>query len=308
MKVIILLLLFVGFLASFRKLQNLDEMRERWMRTTKEMNAASRQRTLAERQSILRLQENNSLWYAVEKVLMYSGLSVKYPRFTAEWWVLLNLAAGAAVWIGGLVFFGAVPALFGVTGLYLAEYMVIGILRRRALRQTEQNLTKLLDFLGNYSITTGEITGIFDQVSRYMEEPIKSALEACYYEASTTGDSSAALLMMAERLEHPKFKELARNLEISIRYCADLSALVNGSRRSLREYLHSVQQRRGLMREGFINLALLLGMSVLVLLSIGKLTGMEMKSLLLEDWPGRIGLGLLGLIFVIFLSKMKQFE
>lgn len=81
-----------------------------------------------------------------------------------------------------------------------------------------------------------------------------------------------ALLAMAERIEHPKFKELARNMEVSVRYCADFSVLVNSSRRSLREYLRVAQERRGMLREGAINLALLAGMSVVVLLIVGSFT------------------------------------
>lgn len=91
---------------------------------------------------------------------------------------------------------------------------------------------------------------ILGQVSRYVEEPLKGALEECAYEAQTTpGDSSLALLSMAERIEHPKIKELARNLEISIRYMADLTTLVDSSRRSAREYLRMEEERKGMLEE-----------------------------------------------------------
>ena len=133
---------------------------------------------------------------------------------------------------------------------------------------TNENLLKCLNFLGNYSLTAGEITMILGQVSRYVEEPLKGALEECAYEAQTTGDSSLALLSMAERIEHPKIKELARNLEISIRYMADLTTLVDSSRRSAREYLRMEEERKGMLREAGINMALLLGMSVFALLTV----------------------------------------
>lgn len=55
------------------------------------------------------------------------------------------------------------------------------------------------EFLGNYSLTAGEITSVLGQVSKYMEEPLRSAMEECAYEAQITGDHSTALLTMAER-------------------------------------------------------------------------------------------------------------
>ena len=159
---------------------------------------------------------------------------------------------------------------------------------------------KFLDFLGNYSITAGEVTGIFKQVSRYVDEPLKSVLDECYYEAQTTGDTGLALLAMAEKIEHPKFKELIRNMEISIRYAADFSILVQSSRRSMREYLRSGSERKSLLREAMINMLLLLGLSFFIFLTVDGLIETSMWQVLFYTLPGRIGLGVLGVIFGLF--------
>ena len=165
---------------------------------------------------------------------------------------------------------------------------------------------KLLDFLGNYSITAGEVTGILYQVSRYMEEPLRSALESCYYEAQLTGDTGLALLSMAEKVEHPKFKELARNMEVSIRYCADFTALVAGSKRSLREYLRVAQERKGMLQEAVVNMGLLLGLSLVILTAVGSLVQMSVSQLLLGTLPGKVGLCVLAVICVLFIGQFHR--
>lgn len=273
MRILILVLLFVGFFLLFRELGTLKYVADALKRTRNGMNAAARQRSLADRQNLLSMQEKHSRWYSLEQQLQYCGVKKRFPGITAEWWLLGNLGAASVLFtlvsaVGGAGTAAAV--LLGCAGL---ERLLLCRLRKVNLRRTEENLTKLLDFLGNYSITSGEITGIFGQISRYMEEPVKSALDVCCYEAATTGDVGMALLSMAEQIEHPKFKELARNMEVSVRYCADFSVLVNSSRRSLREYLRVAQERRGMLREGAINLALLAGMSIVVLLIVGSFTG-----------------------------------
>ncbi len=209
---------------------------------------------------------------ALEKKLCYSGMKMRFPGVTAEIWIAGNLAVAAAALVILSAFFGVMAAFAGVAVLVILEAFVMQYFQTANLKAVNEHMMKFLDFLGNYSITAGDVTGIFHQVSRYMEEPIKSALEACYYEAQTTGDTGLALLSMAEKIEHPKFKELARNMEVSVRYCADFSVLVNSSRRSLREYLRVAQERRGMLREGAINLALLAGMSIVVLLIVGSFT------------------------------------
>ncbi len=268
-KLLILSFLFGGFFLLFRELEALKHIADTLKKTRIGMNAASRQRSLADRQKLLSVQEKHSRWYSMEQQLQYCGVKSRFPGITAEWWILGNLAAASMI-------FTAVSLLRG-PGLGAAAVLLCGVLeslifrrlRKLNFRRTETNLTKLLDFLDNYSVASGEITGIFGQISRYMDEPIKSALDTCCYEAATTGDVSMALLAMQEHIEHPKFKELARNIEVSVRYCADFSVLVNSSRRSLREYLKVSQERKGMLREAAVNLGLLAGMSAAVLLIVG---------------------------------------
>ena len=181
------------------------------------------------------------------------------------------------------------------------EYLVLSTLRAEELRVTNENLLKCLNFLGNYSLTAGEITMVLGQVSRYVEEPLKGALEECAYEAQTTGDSSLALLSMAERIEHPKIKELARNLEISIRYMADLTTLVDSSRRSAREYLRMEEERKGMLREAGINMAF-------ALLTVDRLIDVSVWKIVSGTLPGHLAVGIYGLILFLFLRKLYGFR
>ena len=306
MRVVFFVLIFAGIYLALAELRVPAVMRRVLLQKLDEVNAAARERNLADRQNLLLLQDTYSFWYRLEQRLCYSGIKARFPGLTAEWWLVGNILVCAGAVFIVIPFGGILRALLAALLLLAVESRWLIFLSKRNLRRTEENLIRLLDFLGNYSIASGDITGVFSQVSRYMEEPVKSALEACSYETSTTGDASAALLAMAESVEHPKFKELARNMEISSRYCADFTALVASSRRSLREYLRSEQERRGMFREAMINLLLLAGMSIVVLFSVGKLTGTDMRVLLTETWPGRIGLGCLALIAIFFGSRMGK--
>lgn len=175
-------------------------------------------------------------------------------------------------------------------------------------RSVNEDLLKCLNFLGNYSLTAGEITSVLGQVSKYMEEPLRSAMEECAYEAQITGDHSTALLTMAEKVEHPKFKELARNLEISIRYMADLTTLVDSSRRSVREYLRTEEERKGMLREAAINMGLLAAMSIFALLTVDRLIDESVWKILLQTLPGHLAAGGYVGIFFLFLRKVYGFR
>lgn len=303
---LVFLLLCLGFYLLFYEIDLLRKISVLLKRTREDMDAASRQRILEGRKQLMDLRQKHSLLFSLEQILQYSGLKNYVPGLTVEWWLAGNAAALSGIFIGIWIFAGLMPAVAAVVLLAAAEAAAIRAMRTANLRRVNNNLMKLLDFLGNYSVTAAEATGVFSQVSRYMEEPLRSVLDACCTEAQITGDAGLALLSMAEKIEHPKFKELTRNMEISVRYSADFSALVLSSRRSLREYLRVSQERRGMLREAAVNMALLLGMSFVVLLTVGHLTEVSLWTLLAGTIPGRVGTCILLVIFGLFAGQLRK--
>ena len=306
LKALIFICLFLGFYLLFYQGRVLAWFSRILKKTQKDMDLAARRRGLENRKQLMELQENHSLWFRWERLLYYSGIRQRFPSISAEIWVAASVTVTGLLFLAAMAFGGIGTALLTVAAVMAAEWVTLRYLRARNLRRVNDNLLKLLDFLGNYSITAAEITGILDQVSRYMEEPVKTALEECYMEAQVTGDAGTALLSMAEKVEHPKFQELARNMEISIRYCADFTALVNSSRRSLREHLRIAQERKAMLREAVVNMALLLVMSMAVLLAVGHLISLSFRELVWGTIPGRIGLGALGAIFLLFWLQLQK--
>lgn len=288
MRFLIFFILLAGFYLLFREMQLLNKMGAVWEKTRTGMEATSRQRLLSGRKELLELQTKSSFWWSLDKKLRYSGLQRRFPGLTAEWWLLGNLLVQGCLFLAALALSGGLGAVCVCLFSQLACEVLFAVCRLKNVRRVNDNLLKLLDFLGNYSMTAGELTGVLEQVSRYMEEPIRGALEHCCFEAEITGDTGLALLSMAQQLEHPKFKELARSMEISVRYCADFSAMVSGSRRSMREYLRGVQERRGILREAMLQMGLLLMMSVAILVIAGRLIGAGLPELLFGSIPGRL--------------------
>lgn len=298
------ILLFIGFAALLYRIRWLERLTGILLRTKGSWEEASRQRLLENRRSLKEVQKKHSLWMRLERELTYSGWRVRFPFLTAERFLAASVSLGACAALALLSLAGGKGAVAGASVFFLLLYLGIQWGKLRAMRSVNDNLLKFLDFLGSYSITAGEITGIFHQVSRYVEEPMQSVLEECYYEAQTTGDTCLALLSMAEKIEHPKFKELVRNMEISLRYCADFTALVNSSKRSVREYLRLGAERRGMLREAVVNMALLLVMSGIVLMTVDGMIAVSVWDILWRTLPGWIALGVMGTIFLLFLRQL----
>lgn len=303
--ILIFLLLLVGFGILFQRIRWLKLATEVLQRTRSGVELAARERLLNKRRQLMDLQRENTFMLKLEQELVYCGWKRRFSFLTAEVWLLSNVVLLALVfltvlvlcrnfWIGGL-------AVAGIAGV---EYFLMKLGKTGEMRSVNENLLEFLNFLGNYSITAGEVTGIFNQVSKYVEEPMRSALEQCCYEAQTTGDASLALLTMADKIEHPKFKEVVRNMEVSIRYCADFKILVDTSRRSVREYLRMGEERKSMLREAVINMLMLIAMSVFALFTVDGLVERSIWEVLFFTIPGKVALGIVAVILVLLLRKL----
>ena len=274
------------------------------------LEQAARRREEDSRQGLLLLNRPKGVVYSLEQRLLYSGLSRRFPFLTPEIYMVSNLLIMIGIYflftlLGKAWWLGVAAVLLLEGGLYLLQNLLI----LQNYNAVDQNLLKFLDFLGNYSITSGEVTAVLSQISEYMEEPLKSVLEECYYEAQTSGDTSLALLSMAEKLQHPKFKEIVRNLEISMRYSADFTVLVNQSRKSVREHMRMRQERKSLASEAWVNILILGAMTVVILITVESLIGVPIEEMLFQTWVGRgCVTGIVVILFLFYrqIQKMDQ--
>lgn len=304
---IIFILLFAGFAGVFYKIRWLEWLGQLLRQTREGIDEASRRRLLENRRDMLALQRKHMLWYRLECELHYTGWKRRFPFLTAELWMMSNVIFFSVIFMLSLTLLKRwIVACVLVVGVLCAEEIVLWICKLKEMHSVNNNLLKFLNFLGNYSITAGEVTGVFNQVSKYVEEPIKSVLAECCYEAQTTGDVSGALLSMAEKIEHPKFKELARNMEISVRYCADFSSLVMTSRKSVREYLRLGEERRGMLYEALVSVALLLIMSLFSLMTVDKLIAVSIWDIVRNTLPGRSALFIVAVTVVLLIRQFYR--
>ncbi len=308
-KILLLAELAAGFTALFLWIRQNSILHQLWHRAYGSLETAASRRVLDNRRSLQMLQRKRSFWQRMEQRLLYSGISRRFSFLTPELWILGNLAAGMAVYFLALLLGAAwQQALLAAGGLWLLVSMAVNQCMSRNYNATDENLMKFLDFLGNYSITSGEITAVLGQVSPYVGEPLRGVLDACYYEAQTSGDTSIALLAMAEKLQHPKFRELVRNLEVSLRYSADLTVLVSQSRRSLREYTRMRQERKSLVREAWVNILILGAMTLVILKALEALVGIPLSEIMLHTLPGIGALTVIGVILLLFYRQVRMLD
>ncbi len=308
-KILIFCLLFLAFALLFAWMRRESIIHNILRRAYESLEEAAEKRTEDNRQSILLLKRNKGRLYRLEQRLLYSGLTKKIPFLSPEIYIVGNMLVALAVYVligvlSGNFWLGIPGAVLVVVVIYILQNLLI----MKNYNATDEGMLKFLDFLGNYSLTSGEVTAVLSQISGYLEEPLKGVLEECYYEAQMTGDTSIALLSMAEKIQHPKFKELVRNLEISMRYSADFTVLVSQSRRSVREYMRMRQERKALASEAWVSIIILGAMTVVILMALEALIGIPIETILWHSWVGKGCMIGICFILLLFYNQIRTMD
>ena len=308
-KLILYLELLLFFCFLFRWIQKESIIHNVIHKAYENLEQAAEKRISDNRTGMQLLRKRKGLVYRLEKQLLYSGITRRFPHLTPELWIVLHLVmcsvlyATSTIWIGtwwiGLIF---------VVLFEGSVFLFINLFISQNYNAVDGELLKFLDFLGNYSITSGEVTQILKQISPYLNEPLKTVLEECYYEAQTSGDAGLALLSMGEKIQHPKFKELVRNMEISMRYSADFTILVSQSRKAIREHMRIRQEQKALAGEAWVNILILAAMTVVILKTVEVLIGVPIQDILWGTWVGKGCLAGIVAILFAFYKKIRKLD
>ena len=253
-------------------------------------------------------QEKHSFLYRLDLLVIQSNIKKFLPFASTEILIVLVIilsAGGFAVvttitgtWIFGIVGFMAVVFVC---------YMILYLMAGSNYKKTEESLMTFINLLENYSNTEDEIISIFSRIQYFLTEPVKSAVEQCCAEAEATGNKEKAMQNLEKTIEHEKFKELIRNLEICSRYDANYGEVVKDSRSLLREYLAYKKERKAIINNARVEVAMILGGCALVVWMMNDFTQTGIMNVLLGSLFGNIIL-VYCIVIILYAIWMVAFQ
>lgn len=234
-------------------------------------------------------QEKTNLLYKLDLLVLQSNIRKIIPFASTEILLILTIALSAAGFavaasITGTWIFG----ILGFIGIGFLCYMVLYFMALNNYRKTEESLMTFINLLENYSSMEDELIAIFSRIQTFLTEPVRSAVEQCCMEAEMTGDKGKAIRNLEKRIEHEKFKEHIRNLEICSRYEANYGEVIKDSRSLLREYLAAAKERKAILNNARIEIAMIIGCCGVVFWMMNDFTQTGILAVLLGNTPGNM--------------------
>lgn len=234
----------------------------------------------------------------IDLLIVYSNIRRKLQFLNAELFLLCSIftcfLCSLYTWIiTNSEFISLSVGILVLCSIYLILYILSGINYKR----TEDSLLPFANLLDNYSRTNDDIVYILRQVGPHMKEPLRTAIEECYDDCVRIGISKA-LNKLQLKIEHEKFKDIIRNIEISSRYEANYREVISGNRELLREYLSAREKRKAILDNGRREILILILVFLFMVYSLHNLLTIDLFRLLKTTY---IGYGILIYCMVILL-------
>ncbi len=238
-----------------------------------------------------------------------SMIQKKYPQLNSQMYASFLVGVAALAGILGIVFCRERPLVsVGVGGILFVGILLVGVfyvnqLRGKNWRKTERELMPFLNIVDNFSRTEQDLFQIFELATPYLQEPLKSVLSECGKHAAATGNRMEAVRELLYKVEHPKFREIIQNLEICSKNEANYAVVVGDMRDSLTAYMSNRKEEAGILKEGQIQIGVILAMGVPMIAMLTGITQIPLKGMA-DNLFGRFIIGYWICLLAVIIFQM----
>ena len=246
--------------------------------------------------------------YLIDKMIEYSGVKRHMGFLTAEVFLYFVILLAAVAGIAGYILSGKLIVSMAVAALaFVMVFLVIYIMSGVYYISLEKNIMTFLNLIDNFNKSEDDIVEIIRKTVGYVDNPLKELLRDFCNDAKLLGDTRAAFENLEGKLEHDKCRELIRNIEVCSRYDSDYAEVIHDCRISMTDYLSIKAERRAIISNGRIEVAILLvSAGIIVMLYAGITNGMWL--LLFDTFIGNCILLYCAVVFIVCLVMMVLFD
>jgi hypothetical protein len=248
----------------------------------------------------------------LDTIIDYSNIKKYIPFLNSTTYIFIMVICSSIGLIIGTKFSGFGVGVF-CGGIVIMIYIIILLLLSNInYKKVEQNVMRFINLVENYSKTNNDLISIMGKIYYYLDEPLRTHVEECYYLGLRTGDADFALENLQKNVQHGKFKEIIRNLIICSHYEANYEDVIEDSRDMLITYLAGKRERAEMARNARIELSILLGACMVVFFMIQSFLGTNILTLLQSNIIGNIiliycAICILAVIFnIIFIGRQED--
>ena len=312
--ILILILLFVGFLLLFRAASMIDRARinmNHLMENLRERKEATVKKTEAARRRYGSTTDDGNdpgfvtnFIQAIDNRLVWSGISVERPWFNASVYMTVTL-------VMAVVAFGITLILFNwIVGLAVAGLVVIGpfayvtLLANQAYHNTETQLKFFISLVSSNSAMASDLVNVLEMAAPYVTNPIRGAILRAASTARVTGNPDEAIWQLEREVEHPLFKSFIRNLDICSKNDGDFRSVAKDFSVQAEQSIAQLEKQRAIFANARNEVILMVGVGIALSFMSANFCERDLLEVLAEMRTSMVGILILFIEIIIYLATL----
>lgn len=248
--------------------------------------------------------DDENLLLKLDRTINYSNIKKYIPFLNSTIFIFTMIVFATLALIIGIRISGVAIGIFSGGAVIVMYIVTLLLLADMNYKRVEKNVMTFINLVENYSKTNNDLISIMGKVYYYLDEPLRTQVEECYYLGQRTGDVDLALDTLQRNVQHSKFKEIIRNLIICSHYEANYEDVVEDSRDMLLAYLSGKREMAEMARNARIELSLLLGACFVVFYMIQSFVGENIIKLLQSKFIGTCILAYCALVILVVIMNI----
>lgn len=244
--------------------------------------------------------ESKDKMLGLNQKLIASGLKDKIPELQPGTFILFSVLAISTIAI--IMSFMQLPAIgilitcgvFALCIVFLLESLV-SINTARVEKET----IKFINLLKNNSHMGGSVVEILGEAIPFLNGPLKSSVERCYYEIKSTGNVAGSLQKLSDRTNYKKLKEIFDSLRICSNHNEDYEGVIDEVNDSVEQYIEFRKETRQIKQNNLIEMIIMGGMGVFILYMIKDM--LPDIDVMYYIFKTNIGMGIISIMCIILL-------
>lgn len=246
--------------------------------------------------------QKKTIYERINNLLYYSGVRFRLYWLTPT--VFLGIIIGLSI-LAMVLSFKITANIFLIlaitaTPLFII-YLVLFVMMAINNKSVENELIQFMNMIVNFSASSDDIVFILEKSSNYLGTNLRLAITSCISYAKLSGNTSRALMRLADQVEHPQFKRFVLALELASRNSCDYKRVVDDFRERTNDNLSAIRKLDAVYKNCKIEVFLMLFVGAFVIyMSLGLVSEMGgFMQVMTMNIFGEIILAFLVLVYLI---------
>lgn len=241
--------------------------------------------------------------------LYQAGIKSIFKKLTPEMFSIYTLLVTVAVMVWTIAISGKIGKglIFAVAFLVI---VIMGITSLRYINRTkaEANLLETFNLMGQYAAEGEDLGIILFKTGASLPAPIGPALQNCYYEILSSGDTKEPMCNLRKKIDLDIFQQTFLLLEVCSRHSNKYKRTIDDGKNMVHAYLKTRKEVNIIIREYIFNFFVLIGLSFAAVYVIVEQVGERSIGDFFMDPFGKGVLVAYAAVFILFIYWIITFK